>query len=467
MRGWRTVAIAMLGASALACTPAVSIERRCVIVAPPAEVVGERLEWGRPWYGSVGMLSETEIIVFWFGQAAFEPTLSSWVAWAPASPSGLLASRIGFATGARPTWVPHGESLVGQIWITDEDPLTTDQNHMVHSVTIARGSEPILREIFVHAQYGPSGGVIFRAGPEGLLPAAMLGEEPIIGLVAMPFECEPGGGALTEHQRLMLARPTDREALPVFWSEDPCSLDFDARLGLQVEAPDLFVLPSGDLGVVYRRGGVRPSLPMGSSNLDTVVSYLRIRPDRSVAVGPVTVGHLEERLDPYEVGRQPHAVAVGDGRVLMTERYGDCPLLVVFRDDGTDVHDAPWQLTCRSDRTRDTSVVMLAAMGDGALLVWEERERLEWSERILPGEPYDEGVYAAYINAAGQRASEIIRVTDEAARTYAEPPASGTTPGSFLPFVATDGEDFAAITWSDQRGDTSGIYMARLRCEPL
>lgn len=164
---------------------------------------------------------------------------------------------------------------------------------------------------------------------------------------------------------------------------------------------------------------------------------------------PRRVGRTPARR--HGVGFYPSATVVS-GRLIFTERSSrdgnTCHLLRVADEDGSDAHDAPWQLPCfRAGSESDliTTEPLLATVGDRAILVWDQRTGPERIESVAALSEYDEGIFAVVLTPDGLRGSEIVRVTREDSSVTAS-----DRPGSFLPSIAVEG-DSVVVTWADVR----------------
>jgi len=357
--------------------------------------------------------------------------------------------------------------LIAQSWLSTEVPnvATFDEGAGMGFLLASPERGARFERVMVRAQSATSPTVLIGGGAEGLMPTLVTQTDVISAFVSAPLECTSTGG-LSSYWRLTLGRRSTRRATPLYWGSMPC--DGEASNGLTVSAAEAAVLSSGEIGMFIRLGvlGGRPP------NHDLGLHYLRLNSDGSeILIGPVRIGEIDTQR-PFDSGLQPRVLPFANGRILFTERRGrdglnTCHALRLVNEDGTSPTDAPWQLPCIHDLDRETRMVMLVPLEDGALVMWEERQRIPWRELLLPDEPYDEGIFVATVNDGGQRTSEILRVTGPESRSYGELPASGGLPGNFLPHVSSDGERDAVVTWTSAHPEHVGAYATRIRCEPL
>jgi len=466
----RTSAVGALCTLVLGCTPAVSVSHTCYVEVAPTLLVEPEPRWGSPLVPASGILGD-RVLVTWISSGAVgESTWQSrWLGWwddglrVVTEPENVAYTLDGGNLEFREV---DGE-LIAQSWLSTEVPniATFDEGAGLGFLVASPASGTRFERVIVRAQSASSPTVLIGGGAEGLMPTLVTDGDVISAFVSAPFECTSTGG-LSSYWRLTLGRRSTHRATPLYWGSMPC--DGGASNGLTVSVAEAAVLSSGEIGVFVRLGvfGGRPP------NHDLGVHYLRLNSDGSeILAGPIRIGDIDTR-SAFDSGLQPRVLPFPNGRILFTERRGrdglnTCHALRLVNDDGTSPMDAPWQLPCLSDLERETRMVMLVPLEDGALVMWEERQRIPWRDLLLPDQPYDEGIFVATVNDGGQRTSEILRVTGPESRSYGELPASGGLPGNFLPHVSSNGERDAVVTWTSAHPEHLGAYATRIRCEPL
>lgn len=467
----RTHAVGVLCMLAVGCTPAVAVTHRCHVEVVPTPLVEPEPRWGSPLVPASAILGD-RVLVTWVSSGAVGEDMwqSRWLGWwdtelaAVSEPEYVAYTLDGGNLEFREV---HGE-LIAQSWLSTDIPniATFDEGAGMGFLLASPDRGTRFERVTVRAQSGPSATVLIAGGPEGLMPTLVTETDVISAFISAPFECASGGGGLASHWRVTFGRRSTRRAAPLYWGDTPC--DGGASNGIAVGAVAAATLDGGDVGVMVRLGffGGRPP-----SN-DLGLHYLRLTPDASeILVGPIRIGDIDTQRA-FDSGVQPRVLPFSNGRILFTERRGrdglnTCHALRLVNDDGTNPSDAPWQLPCISDLERETRMVMLVPLEEGALVMWDERQRIPWRELLLPDQPYDEGIFVATVNDGGQRTSEILRVTGPESRSYGELPATGGLPGNFLPHVSSDGERDAVVTWTSAHPEHLGAYAARVRCEPL
>jgi len=189
------------------------------------------------------------------------------------------------------------------------------------------------------------------------------------------------------------------------------------------------------------------------------VKYAQLDPaNLPVATQPVVVGG-DPTASPVSGIRQLFAAYAGDARIIMAHQATDtryplttCWALRTLNDDGSDAHDAPWQLPClREGMDRWVSpLVDLEETSHGALLAWGERSG-----------PRNVGfgtdpvatvrLRVALVASDGTRGSEIIDIVRH----------DNALPVDYLPMLAVDGEDIV-VAYFDPLADPPGLYARRV-----
>jgi hypothetical protein len=258
-----------------------------------------------------------------------------------------------------------------------------------------------------------------------------------------PWECR---GETAYHRLFAVSHATGAASL-VRWGDEVCPVR-DQNVGNYFAVG----LPSGDVGVLFRwdYSPLRPN----------DIHYLVLSSDTlQPRAEPVLVGN--DRGAEGAEGFQPHAAVAPGGHVLFTQlselgRQNRCHYLRVMEADGSNPHDAPWQLPCARQGVgyRVTSYPdLLPIEGLGVLLVWDERTGpLTYISR--------QDVYAVLLTGDGRRASDVIRLTSDAAL------GSGPLGLGFRPFAAALGRR-AVVGWLDQREDQPGIHAVVLDVSEL
>lgn len=305
------------------------------------------------------------------------------------------------------------------------------------------------------------GGALY-AGSQGALPVVSAGRA--VALVsAIPEACAT---AADDGLRVMAFDDAGDAAL-VNWLEESCRLmPYDEVVVSNLNA---VTLDDGNIGVLFRLGAF-----VGHGH----VHYLRISPEFELLGGPWLVGNQWIHT-PLDTGYQPKLVAVGEANLLFTERVdwdlNSCVVLRVLRQEGAEVqaaYDAPWQLPCVRDPERYyTPWHELVPLADGyAAIVWSERNAFGRSAAlrtvVTTDVEWEEGIYMAMLSPEGRRASEIVRVTDDAATALngVRRAESGPFSTDFELTASSEG-DAVTVAWFDNRAEAPGAYAARFRCE--
>ncbi|MBZ0120508.1 MAG: hypothetical protein K8H88_26180, partial [Sandaracinaceae bacterium] len=294
----------------------------------------------------------------------------------------------------------------------------------------------------------------FGAGQESKLPIAAIAMHVVLAGAGPPSAC-----GTTANGRVFLALADASTPSFLEWGANLCEGIVNAEL--HSHNPWLVEgLEGSSVGVLFRVGGAP----------DGALRWGLLDPDGGLSHAPVVVGPTAEST--VDVGFQPRGVALPGGRVLFTDRRASinvCHALRVMSADGRDAADARWQLPCYSrDRYsagyRIVPAVELVRAPGGALLVWTEHSDAV-ARFITASLPWDEGIYATLIGPDGRRASEIVRVTDEAATALDDVPRTetrGPISRDFRFGVDVEG-DRAVIAWYDRRRGAAGVYARVLR----
>jgi hypothetical protein len=302
------------------------------------------------------------------------------------------------------------------------------------------------------------------AGNEARLPAAVVEGRVVSAASATPDYCPTYLGTT---RRLLLLETNSARTFT--WTEDPCQ---ELPNTAKVSNIELASLNDGSLGALFRLGS-------GEGRGD--VHYLRLTRDLEPIYPVQRVGGRWTHFT-TETGYQPKAAALGDARVLWTERtgwtegaggssYNVCQELRIMGQDGSMAGPAPYQLSCRSDDTYVTKNTELLPLPDGrAALVFGERRDDGGPgppyPRITSAFPWQEGIHLALLTSDGLRGSEIADVTDAAATALTpveRTEDSGPVANDFAFAAASDGDE-VVVVWQDARAGSPGIYGRRFRC---
>jgi len=451
-------ALCLAGMLAGCAEPDVRIIGRCEVVTGAVRVTGDEGGWLVGPVPAVGMLDGL-VLFEWTSHTGREyaPT----VQWHDAElrPLGEPAV-LGWGFGMRTQWVRGEGALWGQAWVDpalrlDEVP---DDEH-VHVVELRPGDAPRLEPIALEladtipgiSRFGISGNYVGGFGE--YLPGVVTARGFRGALVGAPRRC---GRIETNYWRLHLLGEDLDPAAPVLWGEEPCNGLGEAELS--ASNPWLVDLGDGGVGVLVRLWSVDPR-----------VRYMRVSPSGEVLAEPRLVGGgIGSELG---TSFHPRAARAGAAAIVFAERRGgpgSCHALRVMGLDGAGARDAPWQLPCRRGASVATAWVELVGVPAGAVLVWGERT---WTNSglVTASTRYREGIYAVLLTAEGQRGSEVLEVTDEAATALADVPRTedfGPFPEEFLMGAASEGED-VVVAWHDTRPGAPGVRARRLSCAAL
>ncbi len=289
------------------------------------------------------------------------------------------------------------------------------------------------------------------SGAEGRFPAVAIAGRFVGGFVSEPAQC---GSTLGNFTRLFLVSELD-DAVLVTWGETCAPRDFE----LNVENAWFYDAGDGHIGVLHRPG--RP-----------VPVHLAVVSLDGSAEPRGQVG--ENEVSTVDGGKQPRAVRLPSGRVLMAERrsFGEneCHALRMFDADGSNAEDTDYQFPCVECFARSeagcplTSWVDLVESPQGAIVVWEQHSFVP-TFNVPPEADWEEGIYAALITNDGKRGSNIVRLTVDESTALSLPRERNPPLAGFIGGAASEG-DTAVVAWQDFRQDAPGVYMRALRCVP-
>ncbi|MGE0787945.1 MAG: hypothetical protein AB7S26_19885 [Sandaracinaceae bacterium] len=178
--------------------------------------------------------------------------------------------------------------------------------------------------------------------------------------------------------------------------------------------------------------------------------YVVVTPEGEVVRGPMTVGSRVRRFDNFLLGfHQTRAVRLGSTILFAEglEQAHECTGLRVMHEDGSDAHDAPWQLPCREEGGPFLSWVDMVVLGEHAAIVWSEYAGVH-------GDPTTETrVRMALLDADGRLASAPITVT----RSSTASPFEGIRTSLWV-----DGEQLLV-----SHAVPEGLFVDTIGCAPL
>ena len=444
--------------SIVACSD-VAITSRLELEGEPVRVVANAGEHGGI---SVGVLGEHTLVELAVAHPEADAELRA--QWLDASLEPVGDSfGLGMGLNYTSRWVRDGAELVAQIWA---DPTYTSppavQSDAVYFWRLrpppASGERSrVLLDVTPRSFEGEAtvtlGTSIFASGPEAKLPIAVSTTSAVAAGLAAPGRC-----GLSYNYRLFLGLP-DGSSSFVEWDDNLC--DGVVNAVLEPSNPWLLDFDDGEVGVLFRLGNV----------LDGRVHWLRLGASDGAREAPSVVGADEPASSSVDFGRQPRGARVTGDTFLFSERRAatnTCHALRLAHIDGTALGDSAWQLPCVSDGARLVPAVELVRAPGGALLVWTEHSDAV-ARFITASLPWDEGIYATLIGPDGRRASEIVRVTDEAATALDDVPRTetrGPISRDFRFGVDVEG-DRAVIAWYDRRRGAAGVYARVLRIRSL
>lgn len=441
----RTFAIALLLLTG--CDDGVDIIGHCELTSDAVRVLDDTEAVDHP---ALGLLDEN-LLVSWNRPPGAEPrtAFAMWIDRDLAAVSERFD--LGWGLGQGTVWVRDGGSLRGQVWA---DPMHrmpfVSHRDIVHLWLMAPPPTPTAEFEPVHLDVGMgedaqiSLGDIGSPGLRGALPAVMTDRGFTAGVIAIPPGCEELGN----YDTLFVYGSAHGEPTAVTWLPALCTdppLDYPGTTFLP-----WFVDLDDTVGVVAR------------VSLERTLHLIRIRPDGSVPPPRRIGSHPDRDWCTPNSGALPRAVALPGGRILFaecaqqTDPSRECHRLRIADRDGTDAHDAPWQLPCIESSGRTSLSLELVEIDGGAVVVWGERERTEIE--IPAGTEVMQRVRAAIITPEGDRGSEIVTVTDAGATAF-----TGPFPLDFLISAASDG-DRVAVGWQDARPSAPGFYARTLQC---
>jgi hypothetical protein len=355
---------------------------------------------------------------------------------------------LGHSTGIRFRMASRDGSLhfafVGNGPLDDADE--PDDEQLLRVAQARPGEAPTMREVAIDlAERRVASNTIGNQGWRGGIPArdTPLGVQMMVEASANLDGCFDSTGAA----RGFLLTPDTVRADYAQWHEPVCAENAAGSFAL--------VHTSGSrLGWVFRS-------PRGSPQ---AVYYAQIDTAHPpFASTPTIVGGDPQRLAPEGLP-QLFAAYAGLGRILVAHHESDhrisattCFRLRVVSDDGSDAHDAPWQLPClREGFERWVSpLVDLEETSRGALLAWSER-----SGPRTVGFGTDPvatvRLRMALMNSNGTRGSDIIDVVRH----------DNALPVEYVPMLAVEGEDIV-VSYFDPLADPPGLYARRVTLTTL
>lgn len=421
-------------------------------IEPEGEPVRSVADEG--WVGSVsvGLLGE-RTLVEWMRSDADGDTPS--VRWLDRDlrPVGEPI-RLGLGRAWASRFVPRDGELVAQVWASapGEPRLLADAAYWFFPPPLGTPRRVPIELDVVHEE--PPFGVLhagggFGVGAEGKLPIAAQSGALLAAIGATPSRCVRDG-----YRQVHVVSGDPPRGAPL--GPTICDGPFETTGNAW-----LFVLDDGEFGLLYRH----------RSRVDAV-RYLRFSADGTVTSEPLVVGTTADPLSTVDGGFQPRGVYAGNGRILFTERRGgtnNCHAIRVMNADGSDAHDAPWQLPCVGaegwgPERPITASVDLERVERGAILVYTEHSYVP-DLYVTSDFPWREGIHAVLLDSDGRRGSEVVTVTDAAATALLDRPRTpnfGPLPRTFVAAVATQG-DRAVVVWYDRRPGAEGVYARTLR----
>lgn len=325
------------------------------------------------------------------------------------------------------SWRRIGDEVVAQLWVSPPEaelPAPSEATVGFHHIDASAGHTVSSinlgvwrRGLAAPLEPGPYlSEASLRVGLEGALPLAVVGGLARGAALGSTARCE------FNYWALMLYGDGDMDPALTLGGANAC----DPSGSWRVRAPWLVTLDDDRYGVLYR-------------DIDEELTWLTVDRDGNWSV-PRRVGSRRASIN--GAGAQARGARAGS-RVVFLERelpLDDCYRIRVMNLDGSDAHDAPWQLRCERDVVRGmfdlperamiTSFVDVLPMEGAVLLVWSEVPEPDRPEVMDPG-----GIRAVLLTPEGQRGSEIFDVTTPA-------PLSGYFRAAY------DGER-AVVAWHD------------------
>lgn len=443
----RSLSIALL--LFVGCDDGVDIIGHCEATSDAVLVLAES---ERVEYPALGVLDD-HVLLQW-GQDSADLPNTQFAVWLDASLSESSERfDLGLGSSYGSVWVRDGDALRGQLWADPEHDLPLVAREMVHLWRLTRPPDATaeFEQVFLDVHDAPDGfaeiglGSTRSPGLRGVLPAVMSDRGFTAGVIAIPPSCE----LLGNYDTLYAFGSAHAEPTAVTWLDTPC---IEPALEHPGTGMPWFVDLGDEIGVIAR-------IAQGNE-----LHLIRIRPDGAVT-RPRRVGSNSDRdWCSSNSGSLPRGVALPGGKILFAEcaqrddRGRECHRLRIADRDGTDAHDAPWQLPCIENEARTSLSLELVAIEGGAVVVWGERDAWEGWVELPSGTELQQRVRAAIITPDGDRGSEIVTVTDAGATAFTGPFAL-----DFLIAAAADGER-AVVGWQDARPSAPGFYVRTLRC---
>ncbi|MGE3633322.1 MAG: hypothetical protein AB7P00_25710, partial [Sandaracinaceae bacterium] len=378
----------------------------------------------------------------WWGQ---------WVERDTGAPFGEVVY-LGLSPSARPAWVPDGSSLLGALTTdleaTEQADADASRIYGIWRVTpTAAERTPLPRETPADCYACRGGGGYYEGGNS----AFRLGERTLaVTNFALPRCVGPRSdmGLYPAPLTLHVVDLATAQARPVEWASE---CDLDGTVQSDASLPWGVTLSDGNIGIFFDVG-VR-MLPR---------RYVVVTPEAEVVHGPVVVGATDREYLTRTIILSGEATRVGR-HVLFVE--GDthevpCHSIRVIDEDGSNAHDAPWQLPCGF-----TSFVRLQAMGEYAAFTYSETFVTNPEDPTPSDHRFTATVTFVLLDEDGQLASEPVVVTP--------PDATPTSEPSVNPFVSVpsslwiDGEGSALVSYASQGARPAGLYVRRVGCRAI
>ncbi|MGE0792162.1 MAG: hypothetical protein AB7S26_41200, partial [Sandaracinaceae bacterium] len=323
----------------------------------------------------------------WWGQ---------WVERDTGAPAGDVIY-MGLTPSARPVWVPDEDSLLGLL-TTDLEALAREDADASTIYGAWRARPPGAERTTISFEY-PSdcfscrgGGEYFEGGQSTVRAA---GRTYAVTTATLPrcVGTRFDNGVYTAPQTLHLIDLAMTEARPVEWAAE---CDDTGTIQSDAELPWGVALSDGNIGIFF---DVRAQmLPR---------RYVVVTPDGQVVHGPVVVGATDREYvhrgnvlsgEAARVGR--HVLFVEGGTVEVS-----CHSIRIIDEDGSNAHDAPWQLPCGY-----TSFVRLQALGEYAAVTYSETFVTNPEDPTPSDHRFSATVTFVLLDEDGQLASEPVEV---------------------------------------------------------
>lgn len=339
------------------------------------------------------------------------------------------------------------EARVPQVWDRDRVwflDAQFGQTTEARRVDIGLADQRTFQSPVIHLPVAPNDGM-------GTVPTARRGSAAL-GMIAASPEAE-NCTYQQNYQRLIALDGASARGVVASHVDPLCQPDAEVDFLRRAEVGDpwLMDLGDGELGLLFRWNAAGLAL-----------CYARLDPETLQPSTPVAIGN-PPFLGLTRGGYQPRGAAAPGGRVIAIERHVPgrpwdegrmCQRIVVLDADGSNAHDAPWQLPCHRTTPGNlvTPYVEAVAVPTGVVLVWSERTGPVDLAGARMSSQRSTAVLAVLLTRDGRRGSSVL----ELVRHDAADPAD--TFFDLMPVVAADGASVVA-GWLDPTLTPPGLYV--------